>query len=72
MRQFFLKMLQNGSPDSISSKRVIAFGGFLLMAVAFLVDLFTDYTVSQSILDAIDYLTIASLGFTAAERFAQK
>lgn len=65
-------MFQNGSPDSVSSKRVIAFGGFILLAIAFLVDLFTNYIVSDNILDAIDYLTIASLGFTAAERFAQK
>lgn len=72
MKNFFLKMLQNGSPDSVSSKRVIAFGGFLLLAIAFLVDLFSDFTVSKEILDAIDYLTIACLGFTAAERFAQK
>jgi len=65
-------MLQDGSNGSISSKRVVTFLAFLLCAIAFCVDLFSQFTVTPALFDSMMYITIAGLGFTASEKFASK
>ena len=65
-------MLSDGTDNFLSSKRVIAFSAFLLCAMAFCVDLFTNYTVTPALFDSMMYITIAGLGFTASEKFAKK
>ena len=67
MREFFEKMLS--SEGKISSKRFITFIAFGLIAIGFLVDLFTDFTISEDIYSGVEYIVIAGLGFTASERF---
>lgn len=61
-----------GNEGYVSSKRVITFLAFLLCGFAFLVDLFTEYAVTPQLFDAMMYIVIAGLGFTATEKFAQK
>lgn len=58
--------------DAISSKRVIAFIAFLCCVIAFFVDLFTDYNVTQGVFDSMMWIVIAGLGFTGLEKFAGK
>lgn len=61
-----------GNSTYVSSKRVITLLAFLLCGAAFLVDLFTEYTVTPQLFDSMMYIVIAGLGFTASERFAPK
>jgi hypothetical protein len=56
-----------GSP---SSKRVITFLFALLMAVAFIANLFYGYNIDAKLLDSVMYIVIAGFGFTGIEKFA--
>jgi hypothetical protein len=67
MKDFFIKMLSE--ENKTSSKRVVTFIAFILMAIGFLVELFTDFQVSNNTFNAIEYIVIAGLGFTASEKF---
>ncbi len=65
-------MLSDGQNGSVSSKRVITLLAFLMCSVAFMVDLFTGYETKQYLFDAMMYIVVAGLGFTASEKFAPK
>ncbi len=69
-----LKSMLSDSHDdnAISSKRVIALIAFICCVVAFFVDLFTDYNVTQGVFDSMMWIVIAGLGFTGLEKFAGK
>ena len=58
--------------DALSSKRVVAFLAFLCLMVAFFVDLFSDYKITQGIYDSMMFIVVAGLGFTGLEKFAPK
>jgi hypothetical protein len=66
----FGNMLKDGTNDSISSKRVVTFLSFLLLATAFLTNLFYSLKIEQFMFDSMMYIVIAGLGFTASEKFA--
>jgi hypothetical protein len=63
-------MLSSGS--KISSKRVVTFLSFLLLAVAFIADLFFDFSINENVYDGMYYITLGGLGFTASEKFSKK
>ena len=65
-------MLEDGCDGTLSSKRVITLLAFIMCSVAFMADLFTDYTVKDAMFDAMIYLVIAGLGFTASEKFTNR
>lgn len=65
-------LLADGHNNSVSSKRFITFSAFMLCAVAFLSELFLNKAVSQTTFDAMMYIVIAGLGFTASEKFTKK
>lgn len=65
----FLKEMVSDHSDTISSKRVVTFMAFLLCGVAFIADLFWGFKVSKESFDAMMYIVIAGMGFTASERF---
>ena len=65
-------MLSDGSDDNISSKRAVTFLAFLLCAIAFIAELFWNFKVSNTTFDAMMYIAVAGLGFTASEKFARK
>lgn len=65
-------LLSDGTDDHLSSKRVITALAFLLCALAFISNLFWDYTIEDYMFDGMVYLTMAGLGFTASEKFAFK
>lgn len=58
--------------DYLSSKRVVAFLAFLCLMVAFFVDLFSDYKITQGIYDSMMFIVVAGLGLTGLEKFAPK
>jgi hypothetical protein len=60
------------SSNKVSSKRVITIASFLLMAAAFIANLFFGLKIDQFIYDSMSYITIAGLGFTASEWLSGK
>lgn len=69
--QLLASIFSDGINHSISSKRIVTFLAFVLCAVAFLSELFFDYYVSTATFDAMMYIVIAGLGFTASEKFTR-
>ena len=72
MIMFLKSLLSDGHNDSWSSKRVVTFSAFILCAVAFVSELYTNYKVSKETFDSMMYIVIAGLGFTASEKFTKK
>ncbi len=69
MKKFFSEMFSSGG--KVSSKRVVTIVAFVIMAFAFVVDLFSNNTVSENVFTSMEYIVIAGLGFTASERFSR-
>ncbi len=65
-------MLSDGVNGSVSSKRVITLLAVIMCSITFMVDLFTDFETKPYLFDAMMYIVIAGLGFTASEKFAPK
>jgi len=63
-------MLADSKNGSVSSKRVITLLAFVMCSIAFMVDLFTEYETKPYLFDAMMYIVVAGLGFTASEKFA--
>lgn len=70
MKKFILNMLSNGS--SISSKRVITLLAFILLALAFILDMFLDIKVSDKLVDVMEMLVVAGFGSTVLEKFSKE
>lgn len=64
-------MLADGHGNP-SSKRIIATLFAVLLAVAFVANLFYGYKIDDNILDAVMVITVAGLGITGIEKFAPK
>ena len=67
---FIIQMLSGDG--EISSKRVITFLAFLLIATAFMTELIVGLKVSPQTFDSVMYIVIGGLGFTASEKFVKK
>lgn len=65
----FNGLLNDTHDDTLSSKRVITFGAFLLCAIAFIANLFWDQDVTQFMFDSMIYLAMVGIGATAVEKF---
>jgi hypothetical protein len=65
-------MLSGEGETNPSSKRVITLLAFLLLAVGFLAELFFEKKVSAQTFDAMMYIVLGGLGFTASEKFTKK
>ena len=72
MIDFFTKMLSGEGENNPSSKRVITFLAFLLLALGVVTELFYDKRLNPQTLDAIMYVVLGGLGFTASEKFTSK
>lgn len=71
MKNFF-KSLFSDIDNQVSSKRFITVFAFLLLGVAFLLDIFIDVQLKQYIWDGILYIVLMGLGVTTAEKFTNK
>ena len=65
-------MFADGENDSISSKRVITFVAMLLVAMAFVANLFWKLTIEEFMYSSMMTIILAGLGTTVAEKFAPK
>ena len=70
--KFIHTLFTDKTVDGISCKRAITVFAFLMCAVGFIGDLFWDFKVDPNVYDAMMYIVIAGLGFTASEKFAKK
>lgn len=69
MRKFFKSLLTaNGD---ISSKRSIGISAAMTIIFASIVDLFSDFTITNYVFEGLVWLAIAGLGFVASEKFAE-
>jgi len=66
-----ISMLSDGINNTISSKRVVTVLAFILCGVAFISDLFWGFKVEKASFDAMMYIVVAGLGFTASEKFTK-
>ena len=72
MIDFFTKMLSGEGENNPSSKRVITFLAFLLLATGFIAELFFERKLNPQTYDVIMYIVLGGLGFTASEKFTSK
>jgi len=69
-----MKFIQNmlSSEGKISSKRFVTFSCLLFMLIGYTANLFWDFDVKDSLFEALQWIVMAGLGFTASENFAGK
>ena len=60
------------SDGKISSKRFITLISFLMMVIGFAANLFFDLTVEEFMYEAMVWIVLGGLGFTASEKFANR
>lgn len=69
---FLSKMLSGEGENNPSSKRMITFLAFLLLATGFIAEMFFEKKVNPQTFDTMMYIVIGGLGFTASEKFVKK
>lgn len=58
--------------DELSSKRLITFLSFLVMVITWIIDLFTNLSVTENVFDGFLWLTAFGLGTVVAEKFSHR
>jgi len=69
---FLTKMLSGEGETNPSSKRMITFLAFLLLATGFIAEMFFEKRVNPQTFDTMMYIVLGGLGFTASEKFVSK
>lgn len=72
MINFIAKMLSGEGEQNPSSKRVITFLAFILLATGFIAEVFFEKKLNPQTIDVIMYIVLGGLGFTASEKFTSK
>ena len=72
MINFIVRMLSGEGESNPSSKRVITLLAFILLAVGFIAEVFYEKKLNTQTFDAIMYIVLGGLGFTASEKFTSK
>jgi hypothetical protein len=72
MINFIVKMLSGEGESNPSSKRVITLLAFILLAIGFIAEVFYEKKLNPQTFDAIMYIVLGGLGFTASEKFTSK
>ncbi len=72
MINFIVKMLSGEGEENPSSKRVITFLAFILLATGFIAEVFFEKKLNPQTIDVIMYIVLGGLGFTASEKFTNK
>lgn len=70
MKKFIINMLSSNS--GISHKRVITFLAFILLGLAFILDMFFNIKVSDKLVDVMEMLVVAGFSGTVIEKFTNK
>lgn len=63
-------MINDGVDNSVSSRRVVTIGASILVALAYLLNLFCGMTVAQHMYDSMMMIVVAGMGTTVVEKFA--
>ncbi len=66
------KMLTAEGEEYLSSKRVITFLAFILLALGFVAEMFFEKKVNPQTYEVMMYIVLGGLGFTASEKFVKK
>jgi hypothetical protein len=69
---FLIKMLSGEGESNPSSKRVITFLAFLLLATGFIAEMFFERKINPQTYEIMMYIVLGGLGFTASEKFTKK
>lgn len=56
----------------LSSKRIITLISMVTLIILFAVDIFTKFSVSENILNVLEWIIIAGLGIVGSERFSKR
>lgn len=72
MKNFVARMLTAEGEQQPSSKRVITFLAFILLATGFIAELFFEKKLNPQTFDVMMYIVLGGLGFTASEKFTHK
>jgi hypothetical protein len=65
-------MLSGEGESNPSSKRMITLLAFILLAIGFIAEVFYEKKLNPQTFDAIMYIVLGGLGFTASEKFISK
>ena len=71
LKNYFVEIMQD-SDGHPSSKRWVTFIALMLLATAFIANLFFGYKIDSFMFDAMTYIVIAGVGISGAEKFAKK
>ena len=71
IKDFFHRLLSDVDGQT-SSKRFITLIAFVLLAIAFISNIFFEIPLQEFIFDGMMYLVAAGLGFTTLEKFSKK
>jgi hypothetical protein len=66
------KMLTAEGEEYLSSKRVITFLAFILLALGFVAEMFFEKKINPQTYEVMMYIVLGGLGFTASEKFVKK
>ena len=69
---FLIKMLSGEGESNPSSKRVITFLAFLILATGFVAEMFFERKINPQTYEVMMYIVLGGLGFTASEKFTKK
>jgi len=70
MKKALLNVLSSGG--KISSKRLVTLLAFLMMCVGYIANLFWLFVIDPVAFDAMKWIVLGGLGFTASEQFSNK
>lgn len=68
----YLNVMMSDHTGCASSKRMIVFLCAILIAVAFVANLFWKFTVEQFMFDGIMYIILGGMSITGVEKFSSK
>lgn len=68
----FRSMISDGIDGSVSSKRVVTLIALFLVVLAFILNLFLDFTVEEYMYNSMMVIVLGGLGTTVAEKFSKK
>ena len=72
-KNFFQRMLSDAKSGDVSSKRVIGFVGFMALLVMMFVNALYSKSIApvEYLVDAIEYIVIAAMFGTVADKFSK-
>ena len=67
----FRSMIADGIDGSVSSKRVVTLIAMTLLVLAYVLNLFWDFTIEEYMYNSMMVIVLGGLGTTVAEKFSK-